>query len=682
MHRLLRRVLPLAAMFLFVACALPAFPGQSPTPSETPAATIVPPSPTPISLSVEVPVEAAGFRLRTPANWVSKTLSHTLTLAPSKESLGRTSPGPDLVITVDATPAGMVAAQYGAASASNPESFFEVSSGAAQKSGYPVEATTPITVDGHLGLMADLHGPSGAGRLVVIVGPNSVVRVLGQASPDGWNAQRDLFAAILASLRLFTPAITPTPTPVGIAQQPDLLRHGPPGFALRVGGSGGPRDARFVSARGMAVAPDGTLYLAESSRGVWVFAPDGTLITTFGADDLLDAYDIVRTSSGDLFVADYGRNAVAHFRPDGTFVGRWGSAGDGPEQFGLSSPQRIALGPDGDIYALDSRPGADGQVATSVMIFSPEGALSRRVALPADLAPADLAVDGRGTIYLAESFGGSVVKLASDGSELARFGDPAATKSLAAGAIDLDPQGDMYVATYASGVVRLSPSGIEVARGGGIAAPGNVPSAGEISLPNGIAVAPGGVVWVSDNSGEYSAVTALRLNSDPLAEGTAAAVAATNIAGGTPLPESALVRQWADSATASSFYEPDYTPKRAAGPPDVPDCMDSTDAWASANPSGLDRLDLTFKMPVFATGLTIYQNHQPGYISQVDLVDARGEIIPVYTNPPALSRTCPLVLPINFTQTLSRIVSVRITVDQRSGANWSEIDAVELIGAP
>jgi hypothetical protein len=304
------------------------------------------------------------------------------------------------------------------------------------------------------------------------------------------------------------------------------------------------------------------------------------------------------------------------------------------------------------------------------------------VALPADLAPADLAVDGSGNIYLAETFGGSVVKLAPDGSELARFGDPAAAKSLAAGALDLDQQGNIYLATYASGVVKLSPGGVEVARGGGTAAPGSAPNAGEFSLPNGVASAPGGVVWVSDNSGEYSAVTALRLSSDPALEGTAAAIGATAVADATPVPESALLRQWADSATASSFYEPDYDPAGATGPPNVTGCQDSTDAWASADPNGMERLELKFKTPVFATGLTIYQNHQPGYISQVELVDERGEVIPVYKNTPALIDTCPLILPVSFDQTLSRIVSVRITVDQRGGANWSEVDAVELVGVP
>ena len=97
------------------------------------------------------------------------------------------------------------------------------------------------------------------------------------------------------------------------------------------------------------------------------------------------------------------------------------------------------------------------------MRFSEDGRLLVRIELPADLAPADLAVDEAGAIYLAESFGGAVVKLGADGGELARFGDPAAPQRFAAGAIDLDARGNIYLATYASGVVKLAPSGQAVA---------------------------------------------------------------------------------------------------------------------------------------------------------------------------------------------------------------------------
>ena len=675
----MRRIIPLLLATLLSGCALP-IPGlQASTP--TPAPTVAAPTPTETPLGTPITVRAGGFSLSPPVGWVSAIVSNTATLASTRAALERRSPGPNLVLTIDATPLVALTAQFGAAAAQSAETFFGVSSEAVQTAGYTISATRPITIDGRPGLTADLSGPGGAGRLAVILTADSAIRVLGQAAPDAWTAQIALYERMLASLK-FSALPTPTPTPVvDVATQPVLVDAGPTDFILRLGGSAGPPDGRFVSARGLAVAPDGTLYLAESHRGVWVFAPDGKLLKTFGASELLDAYDIARAPDGDLFVADFGRNAVAHFHADGTFVSRWGSAGDAPEQFGLASPQRIALGPDGSIYALDVRPGsASGRVVSSVVHFSQDGRLLGRIDLAPDMAPTDLVVDEAGAIYLAETFGG-VVRLGADGQELARFGDPANPQALAAGAIDLDRLGNIVVATYTSGVIKLAPSGIEIARGGTAAKQGSIPAPGELGLPNGVAAAPGGVIWVSDNSGEYSAITAMRLTVDPVAAGTAQALAVTPEPSAQPTPlAAALVRQWASSATASSFYAPDYTPADATGAPNVPACQDSIDAWAAAAPNSLETLELRFDAPVFAVGVVVHQSYNPGYISKVELIDERGEAKTVHTATPAPAAPCPLPLELSFAQTLTRIVAVRLTIDQRPGANWSEINAVELLG--
>ncbi len=47
-----------------------------------------------------------------------------------------------------------------------------------------------------------------------------------------------------------------------------------------------------------------------------------------------------------------------------------------------------------------------------------------------------------------------------------------------------------------------------------------------------------------------------------------------------------------------------------------------------------------------------------------------------------LNPTCPAVMEVGFEPPLLRIVGVRLTIDQRVDANWSEIDAVELVGKP
>ena len=91
--------------------------------------------------------------------------------------------------------------------------------------------------------------------------------------------------------------------------------------------------------------------------------------------------------------------------------------------------------------------------------------------------------------------------------------------------------------------------------------PDNITNPVAISLPNGIVAAPGGVVWIIDNSGEYSAISAFRLQTDEAAMATALALAPTAAA-----PTGDIIRQWASAATASSFYAPDYDPAGAVGP--------------------------------------------------------------------------------------------------------------------
>jgi hypothetical protein len=171
----------------------------------------------------------------------------------------------------------------------------------------------------------------------------------------------------------------------------------------------------------------------------------------------------------------------------------------------------------------------------------------------------------------------------------------------------------------------------------------------------------------------------MRLDTASAATAEAADPAATAAPAPTPTD---VLRQWASEASASSFYAPDYEPAGATGPPDVPACQDSPDAWASADPNGLETLELRFREPVFAVGVAIHQSYNPGFVAQVELIDERGVATIVYTATPAPSEPCPGVLSLSFEQTLTRIVAVRLTVDQRSGANWAEIDAVQLIGVP
>ena len=658
----LRLLIALLLTTLINAC------GTSPLPTPEP----VTPSPTAVILNEATTFSELNVRLRLPPGWQSRIEGGMLRLAPNRTALEAAVIN-EPTILLDTTSLATLTTQYGS-SAANPETIFELASGAIQSAGYTIAPTKPVSLGNAHGLVADITGPTGTGRLLVLVDETRAVRILVQAANDEWARSQALIDGILATIELL-PVPSPTPTPTNLAAQPQIVRSGPPGFVMRLGGRSGPANSRFIAARGLAAAPDGTIFLAESGRGVWVFTPDGTLRQMFGADELLDAYDVALSPSGDIYVADYGRNAIVRFSSDGTFLSRWGGHGDAPDQFGLSAPQRIAVGSDGSVYALDTRPGADGLAASSIVRFSGEGRFLERIELPPDVAPADLVVAPGGVIYLAENFAGVIVKLAPDGTVIARLGDPADPTQFAGPVLDLDRAGYLYLATYTGVILRLAPDGTIVARGGGPATPGSLPNPGEISLPNGIVAAPGGVVWVSDNSGEYSAISAFRLQTDATALATAMALTPTALA----VVET--TQQWVVAAATSSFYAPDYDPDGVIGPPDVPGCQDSPDAWAPATPGSRETLTVTFAEPTFASALTIYQNHQPGYIAHVELIDEQGTARTVYRADPTPAPECPFATTITFEQTLTRIVKAQITLDQRDGS-WSEIDAVALIGIP
>jgi streptogramin lyase len=689
-YSMLRSILSLVAFTLLlwlVACSLPgqssggeAPPAEQPPPEEQP--TEVPPTatpePTPVSLDESLRFAEGGLTLHYPQGWVTDQTSNTLVLAANQESLSANTPGDSLVILIDSTSLQEIeeTTENGRLS-----EVFALSSKGPAQAGYEMGETTPITVDGQSGLQADLRANGGAGRLVVLRGPEQIVRILVQVASPSWEAQQPLFEEMVASMEFFSPAPPPTPTPANRALQPIITKNGPPGFLLRIGGNEGPPDSRFVSARGLDVASDGTLYLAESSRGIWVFAPDGSLLRTFGEDVLLSgAYDVDLGPDGDVFVADYAHNALVRFTPEGTLVRSWGGSGEGAGQFGSQSPQHIAVGVDSSVYALDSHVDAEsGETRNSIVHFNGEdGTFIERIPLVSGLAPNDLAVDTSGNLYLADASNRKIVQVDAEGNVIAELGDTVATEGITPGAIDIDRNGNLYVATWDAGIINMSPDGTLISSGGLVAEAGTVPQPGQFVLPNGIAAAPGNAVWVSDNSGEYSAVTALRLFATSELQTTGNEITRTRL-----ITQGGYLRQWAIEAEASSSYGEDYGADGATGPPDVEGCQDSPDAWAPATPDTLETLELEYDTPVFATQVNIHQNHQPGFVAKVELLDERGEWNTVYeAEEVELHNVCPYKMEISFEPLLFRVMSVKITVDQRQDANWSEIDAVELIGAP
>ncbi|MGE5178398.1 MAG: hypothetical protein ACM3PF_04805 [Bacteroidota bacterium] len=149
---------------------------------------------------------------------------------------------------------------------------------------------------------------------------------------------------------------------------------GVPGFS----GDGGPAIvARLRSPRGIQVAPNGDLYVGDrgNDRIRRVVAASGTIETYAGsgapgysgdggaaiAARLRAPQGLCLSSTGDLYVADAGNNAVRRISPAGVITtvagtGIAGYAGDGSLAAAarLNGPRAVERAPSGDLYVADT----------------------------------------------------------------------------------------------------------------------------------------------------------------------------------------------------------------------------------------------------------------------------------------------------------------------------------------
>jgi sugar lactone lactonase YvrE len=143
--------------------------------------------------------------------------------------------------------------------------------------------------------------------------------------------------------------------------------------------------------------------------------------------------------NGNVYVADTNNSRIEVFTKNGSFRGKWGSPGDGNGQF--SSGHDVAVAPNGMVWVADD-------VNARAQGFSASGAYKATVSIGSDGARG-VAVDKDGDVLVA-----------SEGGDLAGFrvstgGNGPASDLRGAGAYSLQdveaaPDGTVYLATAAS----------------------------------------------------------------------------------------------------------------------------------------------------------------------------------------------------------------------------------------
>ena len=246
-------------------------------------------------------------------------------------------------------------------------------------------------------------------------------------------------------------------------------------------------DARFDSPRGLAVASDGSLLVADTkNHRLRRVTPHGTVSTVAGgergfADGVGTAvcfyypWGIVVDGHGTIYVSDYGNECIRKVTPSDWTVSTLccvgthaGFADEAAAATRFHSPLGLAMDMDGNLIVADRDNNCirkvvplDGRVSTVAGSGSAGKGLADGEAAAARFdQPQDVAVDGNNTILIADCNNNCLRKIASEGAQVTTLagssepgkvdGEGASVRFNAPCAVVLDERGRLLVAEPAN----------------------------------------------------------------------------------------------------------------------------------------------------------------------------------------------------------------------------------------
>ncbi len=175
--------------------------------------------------------------------------------------------------------------------------------------------------------------------------------------------------------------------------------------------------------------------------------------------EMVNPRGVAVAPDGSLYVSDIGANRIFHFDSQGNLLGSWGQSGSSEAEpappGAFSEPWGVAVGPDGSVYVADTwnhrvqKFTAEGEFVTAWGYFG------QGEAPDAFWGPRDVAVDAQGRVFVSDTGNKRVVIFDADGQPLSQttagFDEPVG--------IALSPDGALFVAdTWNRRVVRLDAS--------------------------------------------------------------------------------------------------------------------------------------------------------------------------------------------------------------------------------
>jgi sugar lactone lactonase YvrE len=286
-------------------------------------------------------------------------------------------------------------------------------------------------------------------------------------------------------------------------------------------------DARFDSPEGITADSAGNLYVAErGSSTVRMVTAQGVVTTLAGATGMQGSADGVRAAArfnnpsrltvdgaGNLYITDSGNSTIRKLSPAGlvtTLAGQAGSCGsaDGNTAFArFCNPQGIVLDRDGNLFVADTRNHTIRRIdpAGNVSTIAGRSGVCGSADGPGTAAlfcePRDIAADGWGNLYVADTANSTVRMINPKGVVTTLAGQPGqcgtangsstSARFCSPGGITSDFSGNLFVADTGNSTIRKIDLDNMVTTVGGVPQlPGIVlgPLPGGLDAPTGVTI--------------------------------------------------------------------------------------------------------------------------------------------------------------------------------------------------
>ncbi len=283
---------------------------------------------------------------------------------------------------------------------------------------------------------------------------------------------------------------------------------------LIVGGAGS--EVQFNGPRGMAIAPDGAFYVADSrNHRIQHFSPEGKALNTWGsfADKSLgdapggtfnEPWGVAVGPDGSVYVSDTWNHRVQKFDANGKFIKMWGDFGqsDAANQGVLYGPRGISVDANGHVYLADTG-------NKRIVVFDSDGNFITQIGSEGfDVGkfsePVDAKLDAQGNVYVTDTWNQriQVFSPSSDGKIFTPLRQWPVEEGWKSQTLDNKP----YITVAPNGHVFITdPEGYRVieytAEGAFVQTWGTYGTDNAtFGLASGIAVDAKGLVWVTDSA--------------------------------------------------------------------------------------------------------------------------------------------------------------------------------------